>query len=448
MTETIDQLLQVRFDAVANHVDDHDWDEVLTRSRSGASLVSTRSTARRPRRWRISTRVALVATAVALAAVVTAVAFGLPRTFINFLSSPPAPAHVKNWFAAENVEAPPGMNPKAIPGRARKIASATFDVNHLHGNHPTVHTLYVAPSKGGGFCYLWTNADAGCLPTKAPSKTRAMRAMGPLGISWFSNHYGAGYPLFVDGWVRSGATKTVQAHFADGTTATIPVTWVSAPVNAGFLIYPVSSAHRTRASALTSVAALDANGNVIGRQHFPLTKPLDQNVTQTLPDGTKVSLERRAQAARARKIISFRTTTGSQAYVWVMPRTGGGDCYIFNRGFGCLEPRFTAQMPTLGGVLSGSTNPPLLFFVQAKPDVAAVELRYQNGERERLTPIDGFALSEITPAHYKRGTRLAEAVALNREGRAIYTQHEQPDTVGVYPCQTPKSLGHGVKACP
>ena len=448
MTETIDQLIQARFEAVANPINDCDWDDVLARARNGDSLASRRAVGRKPRWRQAPTRVALVAAAVALAALVTAVAFGLPQTFINFFSSPPAPAHVKNWFGAENVEAPRGMNPRAIPGQARKITSATFDVNHINAGHPTLHTLYVAPRKGGGFCYLWTNADGGCLTAKPPSKTRAMRAMGPLGISWFSSGYSAGYPLFVDGWVRSGAAKTVEARFADGTTATIPVTWVSAPVNAGFLIYPVPPAHQTRATALSSVVALDANGNVIGKQSFPLTKPLDQDVRQTLPDGTKVSLERRAQAARARKVISFRTTTGSRAYVWVMPRTGGGDCYFFNRGFGCLEPRFAAQTPTLNGGLLGSGKPPLLFFLQAKPEVATIELRYQNGESERLTPTDGFVLTEITPAHYKLGTRLVAAVALNRGGKAIYTQRYQPKSVGVYPCQTPTNLGHGVKACP
>ena len=448
MTETIDQLIQARFDRVANPFDDRDWTDVLARARNNGDPVASRhAVGRKPRLRQVPTRVALVAAAVAVAAVVTAVAFGLPRTFINFFSSPPAPAHVKNWFGAENVEAPPGMNPGAIPGQARKITSATFDVNHIHADHPTVHTLYVAPRKGGGFCYLWTNADGGCLTAKAPSRTKAMRAMGPLGINWFGNSYAAGYPLFVDGWVRNGTTKTVEARFADGTTVTIPVTWVSAPVNAGFLIYPVPPAHRTRAAALTSVVALDANGKVIGKQSFPLTKPLDQDVMQTLPDGTKVSLPRRADAAHARKVISFRTTAGSEAYVWVMPRTGGGVCYLFNRGQGCLEPRFAAQTPTLNGDLSGSTNPPLLFFVQAKPRVATVELRYQNGERQRLTPTDGFTLTEITPDHYKRGTRLVAAVALDRSGKAIYTQRYQPNSVGVYPCQTPTNLGHGVKAC-
>ena len=60
-----------------------------------------------------------------------------------------------------------------------------------------------------------------------------------------------------------------------------------------------------------------------------MTKPLDQDVLQTLPDGTKYSLPRRAQAAQAREPFSFRTTSGGHAYLWVMPRTGGGSCYLF-----------------------------------------------------------------------------------------------------------------------
>ena len=448
MTETIDQLIQARFDAVANSTDDGNWDEVLARSLDGETLAS-RPTVGRRRPWRqVPTRLAVVIASLVLAAVVTAVALGLPQTFINFLSSPPAPKHIKNWFGAQNVQAPSGMSPKAIASQARKIATATFDVNHLHGYHPTVHTLYVAPRKGGGFCYLWTNADGSCMPARAPSENKATRATGPLGLTWYTSVSGANYPLFVNGWVRSGPAKTVQARFADGTTATIPVTWVSAPVSAGFLVYRVPPAHQTPANALTSVVALDANGKVIGKQGFPLTKMPDQDITQTLPDGTKVSLERRAQASQARKVINFRTTSGSEAYVWVMPRIGGGDCYLFNRGFGCRDPRFASQTPTLNGGLLGSTNPPLLLFLEAKPNVAAVALRYQDGVSELLRPTDGFLLSEIPRGHYKPGKRLVAAVALTREGKAIYTQHYEPNNVGIYPCQKPAAQGYGVKACP
>jgi hypothetical protein len=75
------------------------------------------------------------------------------------------------------------------------------------------------------------------------------------------------------GWVRSGATSTVEARFADGARAAIPVTWVSAPINAGFVAYPVPRSHWKRAHALTSVAALDADGRVIDMSLFLLPPP-------------------------------------------------------------------------------------------------------------------------------------------------------------------------------
>ncbi|HJQ75339.1 MAG TPA: hypothetical protein VJ814_10645 [Gaiellaceae bacterium] len=432
MTETVDLLIQARFDAVTSTADDRDWNDVLLR------LRNARPVPREPRR-RLPRRLVLAAAAVALALAVTAVGFGWPGSVIDFFSSPPAPDNVKNWFGAENVSAPSGMSPGAIPSQARKITTERFDVNHLHGGHPTVHTLYVAPRKGGGFCYLWTNSGAGCLPPKG-----APRSLGPLGLDWFSGDYA----VLVDGWVRTGATRTVEARFADGTTATIPVTWVSAPVDAGFLIYPVPRKHQTRADALRSIVALDASGKVLGKQSFPVTKKSDEDVLQTLPDGTKYMLPRSEDAARARKVISFRSTNGHPIYLWLIPHKGGGVCFLYNRGGGCKLPRFEARLPILNGGTAGSTSPPILLFEQAKPQVAAVVLRYQNGESERLTPVDGFVLHEIAPAHYKRGTRLAAAVALDRSGHPIYTQRFRPQEWGVYPCKKPVDRGYGVTECP
>src|SRR5262249_44939841 len=146
------------------------------------------------RRRQLPTRAAAVVAVAIVAVTVTAVAFGLPQTVIDFFDSPPAPAHIKNWFGAENVGVLRGMSPKAIPGQARKIATATFDANRLEPVHPSVHTLYVAPRKGGGFCWLWTNADGGCLPAK-PTR--------PLGLTWYGNDY----VVLLNGWVHAGATK-------------------------------------------------------------------------------------------------------------------------------------------------------------------------------------------------------------------------------------------------
>lgn len=419
-----------------------DWGDVIARVHPAESTAK-RLVRRTASLRRIPTRVALVAAVLVLAAAVTAVAFGWPQTLIDFFTSPPAPTKIKNSFGADNVTAPPGMNPQAIPGQARKIMTARFDENGGPTNHPSLHTLYVAPRKGGGFCDLWTNADDGCAPAKNPETTAESRAAGPLGLTWSGNDY----PLFVDGFVRTGATKTVEARFADGATAPIRVTWVSAPINAGFFVYTVPPAHRSRAKALRSVIALDTNGKVIGRESFPLTKSVYQDVPQTLPDGTKFPLPRGADAAKARKIISFRATDGSKVYLWVMPYTGGGDCFVFNQGGGCRIPGFDKGEPALAANLApGATR--IIFFGQTKPPVATVELRYQNGANERLTPTDGFILHEINPAHYKRGTRLVAAVALNRSGKRITTQRFRPQEIAVYPCRKPIKRGYGVKACP
>jgi hypothetical protein len=222
---------------------------------------------------------------------------------------------------------------------------------------------------------------------------------------------------------------------------------VSAPINAGFFAYSVPEKHRSRAAALRSLVALDANGTVVGWQSFPLTRPSDEEVPQTLPDGTKVSLPRPAEAAKARKIIGFRATDGSEVYLWVMPRKGGGDCYVASQSFGCRIPRFVRSEPVLtGGLVGGSSR--ILFFGQTKANVATVELRYQDGSSERLAPVDGFVLHEIKPSHYRRGTRLVAAVAFDRDGKRLFMERFRPQQPAVYPCKKPVDHGYGIKMCP
>jgi hypothetical protein len=422
-----------------------DWQAVLSAAAAPApgSTAPARSSLRRSGFWRrVPARVALVAAVVVLAAVVTAVAFGLPQRVVDFFSSAPAPTGIKNFMGSMGVGAPPGMDPRAIGGQTRKIAGVP---------------LYIAPTKSGGFCFLWAWAG-GCVGSRDGTPTKPIHpGYGPLGVD-------VNGP-FVRGWVRSGATRALEARFADGTTATIPardITWVSAPINAGFVSYKVPRSHRDRAHALSWVVALDAHGRVIGRVSGPPppgANPIaGQAVPSTLPDGTKMRLPRSAEAAKARKIISFRATDGSKVYLWLVPLSGGGDCFFSNAPTsGCRTPWLEKHRGVFyanvdGGsfrtTCSGKTRctpadevtvpvTRVLFFALAKPAVATVELRYQNGERERLTPIDGFVLHELTPAHWKRGTRLVAAVALNRNGKAISTvpfQATEPDS---YPCKKP-----------
>lgn len=395
MTETIDQLIQARFEAVANPVDSADWRDVLARARR-----------EHPRARRAPVRLALAAAVVAAAATVTAVAFGLPESVIDFFHAPPAPQSVRTFFGAHDTAIPTGTSPKTKLGEAREIMTATFDANNLPPEHPTLHTLYVAPREGGGFCFLWTDFGGSCAEPENAAKAKTDPGARPLGVEWLENDYAG----FVDGWIRSVA-KTLEARFADGTTASIPVTWVSDPIDAGFFAYVVPASHQTRSDALTSLVALDENGNVVGEQIFTLTKPLDQDVLQSLPDGTKVSLPRRAQASRAREIVQ-----SAPLYLWVMPRTGGGVCFLYGTGAGggqgCASPYWLARLPEINGGDHGGA-----YFAQVKPDVAAVELRYRNGETQRLTPVDGFILHEM-----RTDSRLVAAVALGRNGKTIFRQ--------------------------
>jgi hypothetical protein len=423
-----DDLLAPRFAALANPLDDSDWTDV--RRRLGAPRH------RRP--------LLVAGLAAALAAVAIAVAFGWPQSFINFLSAPPAPKKVKNSFGAQNVIAPPGMNPRAIPNQARRVMSARFDATGIHPGHGSVHILYVTPTRDGSFCYEWTRFTGSCAPSKKSERARpGLRRLGPLGVTWLGNQTAD----IATGYVLAGKAKTLQAQFADGTTTTIPVAWVSAPINAGFFLYIVPANHRQRTTALLELTARDSAGRTVGRQLFPLSSPLDEQVPRVLPDGTRVSLSRRAELATAQKLISFRASNGSQVWLWAMKRRGGGRCYVFNQGSGCPPPHVLKTAPPFAGGLTIGTRR-VLFFAQAEPRVTSIELHYQNGSIERVTPAKGFVLHEITSAHYALRARLTKAVALDASGKILQTQSFQPQSPGVYPCSKPIARGYGVKSCP
>jgi hypothetical protein len=170
-----------------------------------------------------------------------------------------------------------------------------------------------------------------------------------------------------------------------------------------------------------------------------------QMVVRTLPDGTKAYFPRGAGAevAKARKIVSFRAPNRNWMYVWRVPLAIGGHCLITNGAMGIQVPPGICFIPRLykySSALHAGLEPlgtRFDFFALVRPVVATLELRYQDGKRDRLKPLDGFVLHEITPAHWKRGARLVAAVALNRNGKAISTQTQpfesQAQATHVYP---------------
>lgn len=413
MNETIDQLIEARFDAVANQIDDGEWGDVLARARAADRPAG------RPRiahRGRASIRFVLAAAVAVMALAASAAAFGWPGTFVDFFKAQPAPESIATFFRAHDVALPRGVRSDATVGRPREVMTATFDANNSPPTDPTEHTLYVAPRTNGGFCFLWTDYGGGCADPQDAAAAKSDPAARALGVEWLAGDYAT----FADGYVR-GDAQTAEARFADGSSVTLPVTRVSAPIDAGFFAYVVPPAHRTSDDALLSVVGLDANGNVVGRDDIGVTRPLDEDVLQTLPDGTKYSLPRRAQAARAREAFSFRTASGAHAYLWVMPRTGGGSCYLYSTGAGggsgCASPYRLVHQPSVNGGLSGDGS---VYFAQVRPGIAAVELRYTHGLSERLTPVDGFLLHAIPSRFGRAGARLVAVVGLSPGGKRVF----------------------------
>ena len=207
--------------------------------------------------------------AVAAIALVLAVtpAFGVSYSFLPFLEAEKAPEQVQLDFARLQAGAPEGMDPRAITSETRKIFVSTFEGSQ--------HTLWVAPTSGGGFCYEWTPAFGGC-NASGEQRLSAIGAMAPVPGSSAAPpppssvttvpDYDA-MPLWIAGYAKGDVDKVV-VNFEDGSTQELPVTWVGTPINAGFFAYDVPSAHETSVARAIAVDAVSADGTVLETQEL------------------------------------------------------------------------------------------------------------------------------------------------------------------------------------
>jgi hypothetical protein len=230
-----------------------------------------------PRLTRV--RTALLAGAALVAVLVVAPAFGLIRGVIPFFDAPEAPEPVQVEFASMNTGAPAGMSPQAIADNTREIGQFSFAGR--------VHTLWVAPTKLGGFCFEWIGGWGGCTaPTPDPLTWNGDLVIPP-GVSAPSmpgptQHVAASVmaadvaamlkarslavPTWISGYVNASDAQDVVIRFSDGTTVHPQIVWVSKPIGAGFFSYDVPAKYRTEANHLVTVAALTAAGETVKEQ--------------------------------------------------------------------------------------------------------------------------------------------------------------------------------------
>jgi hypothetical protein len=425
MTDLSDQAIRERLDAHTHSAEGADWDDVLRR-------------ARRAQRGRFAGALVVVVAAV----VVTATALGLDRTVVDWFTAEPAPERVQLDFLRLSVGAPAGMDPHVIPNAARKITVVQHE--------GMTHVLWVAPTERGGFCMTWTELYGGCVgersePPPPPEGYGADLHPFLLGATYSSDSKGV--VQMIGGSVLAEQTDRLVAEYADGASEEIPILWVSAPIDAGFYLRWIPADHQRPGHQLTALVAEDTEGDVVARQTFLLrAPPPDIEVQKQLPNGERVQLPAKALADRARPIIDFRAENGERQTLWLMPSRDGGSCYVSNRGSGCRPKNFKSNPPLATGIAGG--GPPVLFEGQAGTDVAVVELRFQDGDVERIEPVQGFIFHAIPSRHYALGHRLELAVALDQHGRELARRPYEPHSAGVYPCEKPVDQGYGEKMCP
>ena len=207
----------------------------------GQTLAPPAKPTRRP--W---ARRHVVAVVLAVAALLAAPALAFRFGVIDFSTAPTAPPKIVEDFSSLSVGAPRGMDPRVLAGQTRLVGNAVG------------HRLWVAPTKAGGLCYMWSGASGGC------------DTLGtvPLDVTWSGTTTTAAAPVAsfpaVDGFVRSRWVDDVQITLDDGTTVQPEVLWVSPPISAGFFFYRAPVGHMiaaVRALRRGTVVAADEGGN-------------------------------------------------------------------------------------------------------------------------------------------------------------------------------------------
>jgi hypothetical protein len=412
------------------------WSDVVARAHppevaGGSAITRARVPATRRR------RIYLVLAVLALLIAVATPALAFRSEIIDFFTASHAPKDVVVYFnRLEAFEsAPPGVAPGVLPAQARRITSVRI------GDSTSV--LYVAPTKRGGFCALWTSSYAPtCLAEKAQTGssryalTRWSAIDPALGVDTIQGEV----------FVRD-ATATLL--YGDGAATVIPYLWVTAPIRTGFFLYSVPDGRRlgkTRPVALT----ITVGGKTVFRQAISDFSNMSLMVDHRDRWGQSIQTSREAVWSKRRLLFSFMLPDGQLIEQWVMPsRAGTGRrCFAGTTSSGCEPAVLTGppvQLRLFGG---GRGDASVLLTGEVARTVGSVQLRFQDGSRVTIKPKEGFVLAKLAPTHYGLGRRLVSAVGLDESLNPVGSAAFQPAQPDVYPCTKPKNYGYGVTRCP
>jgi hypothetical protein len=389
-------------------------------SRASWTDVLRRAGIRGARRHFSPRRVALYSFAVAIVVYLAAPAFGLGTPFLDFFSAKQAPESVVKDFEQQNAAGSHGFgfDPKVLAGQARRIT-----VYRLRDGRP--FPLDVAPRRGGGFCFDFGYGGSCAAPNAHRPDERGDRNASAIGLGISGFHRST----VLDGYVYDKHIAKLEVLLKHAQPVSVPLLWVSPPIDAGFFAYNLTE-HQRRQHSVVAVVAVDSHGKELARVGSAF-RP------------ARAWANWRNVADLSKKHVILRS---GQATIAIAPSRTGGNCFWLRSawgagGSGCAPPRYLTQ-PMVGGL--GET----VFSAQVKPAVARVELRFQDGARVELHQVHGFVLYSIPGSHWRRGHRLTAAVAYSSSGNQLARRSFDPRQIGAYPCSKPKPIGAGLKACP
>lgn len=362
-----------------------------------------------PRQKRIGGLRLLLAVALpALVTVIVAPAFGVGRGVLPFFSGERAPTPVTTDFASLSTGAPPGMDPGVIAAETRKVGVWRFEGKS--------HTLWVAPTRKGGFCFEWTQAAGGCdregtVPLSPTGAMAPVRLPGEGGPEAVLKAHADGIPIWVAGHVSAKYADSVEIRFEDGGVARPDITWVSAPIDAGFFAYDIPAEHRVIGRRAVSVTAFDSHGNRVTEV------PLGVGDVRPEPLADAIMSERHAE-----RILETRHGT---ATIYTAPTRYDGRCLFLS-----FEGKDMSLYPCLPKGY-GFDNLAALRFIPTSDDVIvagpasaqlqSVEVRFADGDSTVLEPIHGFFLHELSNGHLTRDARATAWVGRDKDGKTILT---------------------------
>jgi hypothetical protein len=237
--------LDPRLAALVDDTDDSDWSEVVSRARELAV----------PSRRRV---VLALAAALAIAAVASP-ALGLRGQVVRLFSDANhAPKRVQRHFARVEREIGGGVNAK----RAIKVLDARVAPQ-------TTWTVWLAPTRQGGYCASvgGKNGRGTFYCTGPDGYDRLSVGVGLYGRVAPDGEILSG-PVVLDGGTSNPKADSLVLRFEDGKSVSIPLVWVTAPVNAGFFVYSVPETHWRIGHLPTTLTMLSADGDKLDEREI------------------------------------------------------------------------------------------------------------------------------------------------------------------------------------